>query len=57
MQVKVEIYEKENNHLYTLHYAVDSVYSEDGFFTVKSLGGLNLGSYDLDLFYYKVTLE
>lgn len=55
--MKVEIYEKGNNQLYTLHYAVDSVHSENGFLIVKSLGGLDLGKYDLDLFYYKVELE
>lgn len=55
--MKVEIYEKENSQLYILHYAVDSVHCEDGLLIVKSLGGLNLGSYDLDLFYYKVIFE
>lgn len=51
--MKVEIYEKENNQLYTLHYAVGSVHCVGGFLIVKSLGGLDLGRYDSDLFYCK----
>lgn len=49
----IEIYEKETDELYNIHFAVGLVYYNEGELVVVAKGGLTLGYYDADYFYYK----